>query len=110
VETGNSWQSRKNIDMNEAVLDGMVAALPSGQTGVYSTHYQWTTITGTLDSYSQGALGSLPQWIPTGTPLPGTSSEAANCKSYPKVTSGPLVYMQYSGTYNGTSYDYDYTC
>lgn len=102
VETANSWQSRHNLEMNQASLDGMLSVLPSGQVGVYSTSPQWGKIVGTLDSKS-AALGVLPQWIPTGQ---GTASVAeGDCKTIPQFTAGPLVYTQYTATY-----DYDYAC
>lgn len=102
VETTNSWQSRHNLEMNQASLDGMLSVLPSGQVGVYSTSYQWGKIVGNLDSNS-AALGALPQWIPTGQ---GSASVAqADCTTIPQFTTGRLVYTQYTATY-----DYDYAC
>ena len=105
VETANSWQGRHNLEMNQASLDGMLAVLPQGQVGVYSTSYQWGQIVGSkLDATSTSeGLGALPQWIPTGQ---GSASTAqADCQTIPRVTSGRLVYTQYT-----SGYDYDYAC
>ena len=105
VETANSWQSHRNLEMNQASLDGMLSVLPQGQVGVYSTSYQWGQIVGSsLDATSGAAgLGALPQWIPTGQGSLGTAQ--ADCATLPRVTTGPLVYTQYT-----SGYDYDYAC
>jgi hypothetical protein len=101
VETDNSWQSGKRLDLNEAVLDGMLAELPAHQVGVYSTSYQWNEIVGsTLDSHSR-ALGALAQWIPTGA----SSASTSDCSSLTKFTTGSIEYVQYT-----TDYDYDIAC
>lgn len=115
VETGNTWQTRSLQDLNQAVLVGMVQALPAGLVGAYSTHYQWTKILGTVTYPAFTVLNALPEWIPTGLGLPGGTAEADNCANsngdYPNFTSAKAPqYMQYSGTYNGTTYDYDYAC
>ncbi len=100
VETDNTWQSKKS-DLNEADLDGMLAALPVRNVGVFSTSYQWGKIVGSsLDTHSH-ALGALPEWIPSGAKSAGTS----DCTSLPKFTTGAVKYVQYT-----TSYDYDIAC
>lgn len=114
VETGNTWQTRKLQDLNQAVLLGMVHALPAGQVGAYSTNYQWNKILGRLTDPALSVLGALPEWIPTGLGVPSPSVEATNCgdrQLYPNFTGATVPqYMQYSGTYNGVTYDYDYAC
>ncbi len=105
VETANSWQSRRNLDMNQAVLLGMYdffTATPGVTVGVYSTKSQWGDIVGTLQAPALSSLGSVPQWIPG-----LISSTATGCNTSPKnfFSIGPLVYEQYT-----TTYDYDVVC
>jgi hypothetical protein len=112
VETGNSWQSAtksNGLAMNVADLQGMVGSLraasplagPAAQRiGIYSTSFQWTTITGDPGS-SGGVLWTLPDWIP------GASSQrgaAANC-SLPAFTGGGVPVTQWFGSLDG-----DYSC
>ncbi|HVA74765.1 MAG TPA: hypothetical protein VNF71_09395 [Acidimicrobiales bacterium] len=44
------------LNTAEAVLDGMVNALPSGEVGVYFSHDQWNRFLGGLDfiQYTSG--------------------------------------------------------
>jgi hypothetical protein len=101
VETESSWQSGKGADLNEADLDGMLAALPAHTVGVFSTSYQWGQIVGpSLDSHSH-ALGTLPEWIPSGA----DSATTADCSTLPTFTTGTVEFVQYT-----TSSDYDIAC
>ncbi len=101
VEIDNTWQHKKLLGLNEADLDGMVAALPVHTVGVYSTSDQWGKIVGgSLDSHSH-ALGALPEWIPSGAISPG----AGDCTSLPAFTTGAVKFVQYT-----TSFNYDIAC
>jgi hypothetical protein len=111
VETGNSWQS--DTTMNVADLQGMVYALQNANSvaviGVYSTSYQWNTITGTPGtSISYGGatfantLWSLPNWIPGAR----TQSGAASHCSLPSFTGGTVTVTQWFGH----PYDGDFAC
>jgi hypothetical protein len=101
VEVDNSWQSGKKLGLNEADIDGMVAAFPTRTVGVFSTSAQWSQIVGTsLDTHSH-MLGTLPEWIPTGANTASTS----DCTSLPAFTTGAVKYVQFT-----TSDDYDIAC
>ena len=101
VETANSWQTgTAGQAMNRAVLQGMVAAIrnaaaaaatPAAPVGVYSTTYQYNTITGIPSGASGGSLDGLPEWGA------GASTQAdadGNC-SVTTFTKGQMVLTQW---------------
>ena len=109
VETGNSWQSgTADQQMNVADLQGMVQALRddgvSGATavGVYSTSYQWSTITGGSTGAAGPSLAGLPDWLPGATTQSGAVS---NC-SAAAFTGGKVVLTQWTSR----SLDADVAC
>jgi hypothetical protein len=96
VETGNTWNADTTQNRNslQGAHDALVA---SGVTtvGVYSTTYQWDTITGTW-------LNGWPGW---GATTVRTARQAAQfCKGH-QFTGGPTYLIQFSGTL-----DQDYAC
>ncbi len=96
VETGNTWNT--DTTQNRNSLQGEYDALmANGVTtvGVYSTTYQWDTITGTW-------LNSWPNW---GATTVRTASKAATFCSGHQFTGGPTYLIQFSG-----SLDQDYAC
>lgn len=110
VETANSWQTgTAGQAMNRAVLQGMVAAIqnaapagtPAAPVGVYSTTYQYTTITGIPSGAPAGSLAGLPEW---GAGAPTQADATGNC-SVKSFTSGPMVLTQWvdGGTDNDVS-------
>ena len=106
METANTWQSRSLQDLNQAVVAGMVDALrPAATVGVYSTHYQWNKIMGSLGAYTTSDLTPLDEWVPTG--LGSASVSDCTNSSYPQITTGggPIDFIQYTATY-----DYDVAC
>ena len=99
--------------MNVADLQGMVYALQNANSiavvGVYSTGYQWNTITGTPGtsiSYGGSAfantLWGLPSWIPGARTQSGAESHC----SLPSFTGGKVTVTQWFGH----PYDGDYAC
>ena len=117
IETANSWNG--NGTSNAADLQGSVDYLRSHgvpQVGLYSTSYQWTTVTGgynasTAASYAsawqsefaaQYPMTSSPNWI-AGL---GTASDASSaCGS--SFSGGPTQLAQYN---DGSGYDADLVC
>jgi hypothetical protein len=102
VETANSWQTgTAGQAMNRAVLQGMVAAIrkaappttPAAPVGVYSTTYQYTTITGIPSGAPAGSLAGLPEW---GAGAPTQADAIGNC-SVKTFTSGQMVLTQWVG-------------
>ncbi len=103
VETANSWQTGTyGLQMNVADLQGMKAGLAAAGIageGVYSTSYQWSTITGGDTADFAGS----PDWVPGARTERGAKS---NC-GLAAFTGGAskVVLTQWSG-----SFDYDYPC
>ncbi len=102
VETGNSWQSGSyGLAMNVADLQGMEAAFGTigVKAGVYSTSYQWGTITGgdTTD------FNGVPDWVPGARTQKGARSD---CGQTP-FTGGASKITLAQWT---SSYDYDLVC
>jgi hypothetical protein len=96
VETGNTWNS--DTTQNRNSLQGEYdALLANGVTtvGVYSTTYQWDTITGTW-------LNTWPNW--GATTVRSAGKAATFCKGH-QFTGGPTYLIQFSG-----SLDKDYAC
>lgn len=96
VETGNTWNS--DTTQNRNSLQGEYDALhANGVTtvGVYSTTYQWDTITGTW-------LNGWPGW---GATTVRSASKAAQYCTGHQFTGGPTYLIQFSGTL-----DQDYAC
>ena len=96
VETGNYWSG--NVAANARVVAGAIDAFHSrGLTvGVYSTHYQWSQITG-------DASFGIPVWVPTGM---GMSNPGSWCNSSHSFNGGPVWLIQYgAGPFDG-----DYAC
>jgi hypothetical protein len=90
VETMNTWSW--NTRTNTAVLQGMAALLQriGGGVGLYSTHRQWTTITGGGDMPAE--LEGLPDWLSGAT----TAAEArAHCASAPLTRGGVVTVVQW---------------
>jgi len=105
VETTNTWNG--NGPANAAVLQGMIDYLRShgvAKVGLYSTGYQWKTITGgytagTAADYRAAWNGYLtadfplheaPLWIATAA---GSGTARAKCAS--SFTGGPTAMVQY---------------
>jgi hypothetical protein len=96
VETGNTWNA--DTTQNRNSLQGEYDALAAnGATtiGVYSTTYQWDTITGSW-------LNGWPGW---GATTVRTASQAAQFCVGHQFTGGPTYLIQYTGTL-----DQDYAC
>ena len=95
VETMNTWQSGSNeaLVRNTAAVEGFGSYYQSkGATiGLYSTGYQWTTITGNNVS-STSNLRGLGNWRPSGTSL---SSAKSNCSVAPLTSGGFISLTQY---------------
>ena len=109
VETANSWQSgTAGLQMNVADLQGMVQGLTdagvsgAGAVGVYSTRYQWSTITGGSTGSAGTSLAGLPDWLPGASTQSGAVS---NC-SAAAFTGGKVVLTQWTAR----SLDSDYAC
>jgi len=94
VETANTWSS--DVTVNSADIQGMVDYFhaKSLTVGVYSTSYQWGTITGkeTL---------AVPNWVPGAS----SASQAASwCSTSHSFTGGLVALVQYpSGSYDGNA-------
>jgi hypothetical protein len=116
VETGNTWNG--DGYSNAADIQGSIDYLRSKQVasvGVYSTDYQWTSITGgyratNASSYasawqpeftSPNGIGSSPSW------LAGAASEAAAASS---CGSSFLNTTTWLTQYPSGGYDGDYSC
>jgi hypothetical protein len=96
VETSSTWNADTTQNRNslQGEYDALVA---NGVTtvGVYSTTYQWDTVTGTW-------LNSWPNW---GATTVHTARQAAQFCTGHQFTGGPTVLIQFSG-----SLDQDYAC
>jgi hypothetical protein len=89
VETSNSWRSRARRALNVAALHGEVDALRNlgvNRLGFYSSHYQWTKITG-----GSTAFAAYPSWLAGGRTLKG----ARQLCTRPAFTGGATVMAQY---------------
>jgi hypothetical protein len=99
VETGNSW--RTDTSKNVAALQGEVAFLHSAagvaSIGVYSTQYQWNTITG-----GSLAFNANPSWVAGASSLKAAQDRCA----LPSFTGNANVYTQYP--YQG--FDANFAC
>jgi hypothetical protein len=88
VETGNSWRS--NTSLNVAALQGEIAYLHDtagvASIGVYSTQYQWNTITG-----GSLAFDANPSWVAGASSLKAAQDRCA----LPSFTGNANVYTQY---------------
>jgi hypothetical protein len=97
VETDNSW-SATDLGANLASLRGSIDFLqrtPGVVVGIYSTHYQWTRITG-------GAQLALPNWVAGAANL---NEAKARCTPAWSATGGPVVLTQAFGPF-----DTNYAC
>jgi hypothetical protein len=96
VETGNTWNTDTTQNRNslQGEYDALVA---NGVTtvGVYSTTYQWDTVTGTW-------LNNWPGW---GATTVRTASQAAKFCNGHQFTGGLTYLIQFTG-----SLDQDYAC
>lgn len=95
VETMNTWQSGSSeaLARNTVTLEAMTSYFNSkGATvGLYSTAYQWTTITGPSTG-SGSNLNGLANWRPSGAKL---SYALTNCSVAPLTTGGFISLTQY---------------
>jgi len=110
VETGNTWQGSKNggLALNDAVLEGMVAAVTSQTTssgapapvGLYSTASQWTQITGgeaavdsnwasLAHSTAPAPLDGHPDWVPGATSSAGADAICAADGAFTRTAATP---------------------
>jgi hypothetical protein len=96
VETGNTWNADTTQNRNslQGEYDALVANGVS-TVGVYSTTYQWDTVTGTW-------LNNWPNW---GATTVRTASKAATFCSGHQFTGGPTYLIQFTG-----ALDQDYAC
>jgi hypothetical protein len=94
VETMNTWQSGSSEARarNRAALEGMTDYLVfrGARVGVYSTHYQWSQIAGSVPSTS--SLAGKPSWLAGATSLSGAK---ANCAKTSLVPGGEVAMTQY---------------
>lgn len=96
VENGNTWNA--DTTQNRNSLQGEYDALHANgvaTVGVYSTTYQWNTITGTW-------LNKWPNW--GATTVSSARKAAAFCTGH-QFTGGPTYLIQFTG-----SLDQDYAC
>ncbi len=95
VETMNTWQSGSSeaLVRNTAALEGFGAYYQSksATVGLYSTAYQWGTITGNTISSASNLLG-LGNWRPSGTSLTNAKN---NCNVTPLTSGGFISLTQY---------------
>ena len=117
IETANSWNG--NGTSNAADLQGSVDYLRSSgvpQVGLYSTNYQWTTVTGGYNASTEASYASA--WQPEFTAkYPMTSSPnwiaglgsaaAASTACGTSFTGGPTQLAQYN---DGSGYDANLVC
>jgi hypothetical protein len=99
VETSNSWSST-DLSLNQYTIQGIVDTLlrqSPAAVGVYSTGYQWRTITGNLP-----VSGVLADWVATGS----TSAGRARAYCGTGFSGRPVWFVQY--LHGG--FDTDYTC
>jgi hypothetical protein len=98
VEIGNSWSS-SDLSLNRYAIRGLIETLRSSTAvpiGIYSTSYQWGTITGGYQAPVDA------NWVATGT------SSLKRAKPYCKsagFTGAKVWLVQYVATY-----DRDYVC
>lgn len=86
VETGNTWNA--DVQLNRRSLQGSYDALKAAgvtMVGVYSTTYQWQTITG-------GWTNNWPSW--GATTLTSAAKASTYCTGH-RFTGGPSLLMQY---------------
>lgn len=102
VETTNSWETT-NLPANLADLEAMeyyFHTVNGANVGIYSTSYQWNTITGTPTGTT---LAGLPNWIPGARTLKAAES---NCNAKAFTPSSTVALTQYTSA----QLDYDYSC
>jgi hypothetical protein len=107
VELENTWKTGKtefDQTSNVAVLEGMVAYFSEMniRTGIYSTSYQWSEITGGRIDDTSNLVGK-PNWRPGGINL-STAKQA--CDATPLTKDGEVVLAQYISR----GLDYNYSC
>jgi hypothetical protein len=93
VETGNSW-SPTDLGANLASIRGSIDYLqrqPGVLVGIYSTHYQWTGITG-------GAQVALANWVAGAS---NVAQAQGRCTPAWSATGGPVVLTQFFGAFDG---------
>lgn len=94
VETTNTWQSGSAgaLARNRATLEGMTDYLVSrgGRVGIYSTHFQWMQIAGTVPDDS--TLAGRPSWLAGASSLSGAR---ANCSRPALVPDAEVTLSQY---------------
>jgi hypothetical protein len=98
VETANSWSS-SDLSLNRYAIQGLIERLRSATTapvGIYSTVYQWNTITGGYQAPVDG------EWLATGQ---RTLKRVQRFCSSSGFTGAPIWLVQYV-----SSYDHDYAC
>lgn len=102
VETGNTWSS-DDLAANAASLEGMTDYFVSigSSVGLYSTHYQWGTIVGTLNTSS--SLNGLESWLAGALTKRGAE---ANCRDAPLTEGGLVTVTQYVSK----GLDFDVAC
>jgi hypothetical protein len=99
VETANSWSST-DLTLNQYTLQGVVDTLlrqSPAAVGIYSTRYQWKTITGGLP-----ISGAVADWVATG------ASTAKRARSYCDAgfTGAKVWFVQYLRS----GFDTNYAC
>ena len=108
IETTNSWATSGTsgyTGLNIATIQGFVAGLKGsgagGPVGIYSTAYQWQTITGLNATTSQAYFPSQPDWVAGAGSL---SQAQSDCSA--SFTGGRVSLVQYPAG----SFDGDYAC
>jgi hypothetical protein len=97
IETANSWATTSTSGykgLNIATIQGFVQGLQSsgatGTIGIYSTAFQWQSITGLTSTTSQSYFPSEPDWVA------GSSSlKQAKAKCSASFTGGHVALAQY---------------
>jgi len=98
VETANSWSS-SDVSLNRFTIQGVIDTLrasTSAPIGVYSTLYQWDTITGGYQAPVDA------DWVATGA---RNLDRARSYCASTGFTGAPVWLIQYVATY-----DRDYVC
>jgi hypothetical protein len=88
VETENSWSST-DLSLNQYTVQGLVDTLrrqSAAAVGIYSTGYQWRTITGNLP-----VSGVRANWVATGS----ASAEEAHAHCGTGFSGAPVWLVQY---------------
>jgi hypothetical protein len=94
VETDNSW-STTDLAANLASIQGSIDFLthqPATLVGIYSTHYQWTLITGATTI-------ALPNWVAGAANVADARSRCTTAGW--SATGGPVVLTQFFGAFDG---------